>query len=92
MTIARDSSPPQCLWCAHLKRSLAVEDFPEMSETFTCSAFPDSIPRAIFANAHDHREAFEGDQGIRFEVLSADERERLELDEPNFTELFGTNG
>jgi hypothetical protein len=34
-----------------------------------CDAFPKGIPRPIYTGAHDHREEFKGDNGIRFESL-----------------------
>jgi hypothetical protein len=45
----------QCPTCAHYRGLL------------TCAAFPDRIPQAILDGSHDHREAFPGDNGIRFE-------------------------
>lgn len=47
----------QCSLCKHRRRRAA------------CSAFPDGIPRAILTNEHDHREPYEGDNGIRFEPV-----------------------
>lgn len=44
----------QCLECGHYLFGL------------TCEAFPDGIPFAIVSGAHDHREPFEGDGGIRW--------------------------
>ena len=35
----------------------------------TCSAFPDGIPQMIYFEAFDHRKAFTGDGGTRFESL-----------------------
>lgn len=33
-----------------------------------CVAFPQGIPKVILLNAIDHRKAFPGDHGIRFEL------------------------
>ncbi len=38
----------------------------------TCDAFPDGIPMEILSNAHDHREYFPGDHGVRYEQSLAD--------------------
>lgn len=51
-------SVSQCAFCVHKHRTGA-----------TCDAFPNGIPDDILANAHDHRESFIGDHGIRFEPL-----------------------
>ena len=34
-----------------------------------CEAFPDGVPDEILTNAHDHRKAYPGDKGIRFEKI-----------------------
>jgi len=34
-----------------------------------CAAFPERIPGTILRNEHDHREPYEGDNGIRFEPV-----------------------
>jgi len=50
---------PLCHRCLHWRR----DEF----DGFRCAAFPDGIPSAILEGDHDHREAYDGDGGIRFE-------------------------
>ena len=47
---------PMCFSCVHLR-----------AEDMTCPAFPDGIPAAIMQSEHDHRQAYPGDGGIRYE-------------------------
>lgn len=47
----------QCLECKHYQGFHA------------CRAFPGGIPEAIFTGQHDHRQPFDGDNGIRFEPI-----------------------
>ncbi len=49
----------QCVMCVH------------KLDGKTCEAFPTEIPHAIFSGVHDHREPFDGDQGIRWEQAPA---------------------
>jgi len=44
----------QCAMCAHYEGLMA------------CAAFPDRIPQEILTGEHDHREPYDGDQGIRW--------------------------
>lgn len=46
----------QCVFCRHKSTRGAV-----------CTAFPSGIPGEILRNEHDHRQPFDGDNGIRFE-------------------------
>jgi hypothetical protein len=50
--------PPLCAVCTHYDRS---------SAGFQCAAFPKGIPAAILESTADHRLAFDGDGGTRFE-------------------------
>lgn len=45
----------QCIHCRHYLGGL------------TCTAFPQGIPKEILSGEHDHREPYDGDQGIRWE-------------------------
>lgn len=47
----------QCLKCRHLSEPGGA-----------CKAFPDGIPYEIRANHHDHRQPYEGDQGVRWQA------------------------
>lgn len=53
--------PPICYNCKHRQISTAGP--------FFCDAFPDGIPGEIINNVADHREAFPGDDGIRFDPI-----------------------
>jgi len=52
---------PQCISCRHF-------DGEDLSKN-SCAAFPAGIPDAIMENRADHRRAFEGDGGIRYESI-----------------------
>lgn len=57
---------PQCLDCRHFRRPPAGGP-----GDVACDAFPAGIPREILLARHDHRRAFPGDRGIRFEPKEA---------------------
>lgn len=57
---------PQCIFCKLYRRG---------GEGPTCTAFPDGIPKAILTNQHDHRKAYPGDNGVRFDPVDADAAE-----------------
>jgi len=48
---------PQCDKCAN------------QTSGWTCKAFPDRIPEAIWLNMHDHRTPYKGDGGVRFKPI-----------------------
>lgn len=50
-----------CTFCKHYHRG-----------TFTCVAFSARIPDEIWNGNHDHRTAYAGDGGVRFEPLQAE--------------------
>jgi hypothetical protein len=55
---------PICAACDRY-RSWTMEN-----EDASCDAFPDGIPREIIEQGFDHRKPFQGDQGIRFRLMS----------------------
>lgn len=61
---------PQCLTCRHWVSPLQRddEDAKSAEPTQICDAFRTGIPDEIWANRADHREPYEGDQGIQFEA------------------------
>ena len=50
-----------------MPQSTQCHDCLHYSGEFKCEAFLEGIPRAIYTGEHDHKEEFEGDNGIRFE-------------------------
>lgn len=66
---AKRVKPKQCSRCRRL----------QSAETWTCAAFPDGIPAMILRDRYDHRLAFPGDNGIRFDPLPG-ERHPLEAE------------
>jgi hypothetical protein len=70
IVIDRDHELPYgslCILCRH--RSLGVHRF--------CAAFPEGIPLAILWDEHDHRLPYPGDNGIRFEQITAEELDAI---------------
>lgn len=61
---------PICYGCTHFRAK---------DETPCCDAFPDGIPVTILRSAVDHREAYPGDQGIRFDPVDEESAEYAEL-------------
>ncbi len=65
---------PQCFVCKHY---LGTGDRPDK---LICAAFLSGIPREIIWNDFDHRFAYEGDHGIRFEPQSQlTSKDRMDL-------------
>lgn len=56
--------PPICFACSRLRSQRTQEGLQPV-----CAAFPSGIPPEIFQDGYDHRLAFPGDSGIRFELL-----------------------
>lgn len=50
---------PMCVYCKHIA-----------AEGLTCAAYPGGIPAAIVESRRDHRQAYRGDGGIRFDPVS----------------------
>ena len=66
----------QCVWCRH-----------RSSGGRCCRAFPNGIPEEILKDRHDHREAYVGDSGVRFQPEVV-EIEFVDVDsEPDFVAL-----
>lgn len=48
----------QCVYCRHLAPSTLG---------FGCKAYPGGVPDEIVTNSADHRQPFDGDDGVRFQ-------------------------
>lgn len=66
-----ETLPPICTACTRLKLGDDLDGW-------RCEAFPEGIPVEITEGGFDHRKAFRGDNGIRFELDPA-KADRLEL-------------
>ena len=77
--------PIQCLVCQHWVSPLDREDPDAQTDepTQVCAAFPleqGGIPDQIWTGQADHRQPFEGDNGIRFEALPGETFPELALE------------
>ena len=72
MTYVLDESrylvSPTCSDCRHR----------EFDRDSTCAAFPVGIPLEIWSGRRDHRSPFPGDNGIRFESMTVEDRDAFE--------------
>ena len=57
----------QCDACRHFRGRQSF------SVPFTCTAFPEGIPDAVFDNELDHRRPIDGDNGLQFLAKPGDE-------------------
>lgn len=57
------SMTPMCLFCKRFRPD---------ADTLVCDAFPGGIPDNILDSVADHRQPYEGDDGKRFEPVSAE--------------------
>jgi hypothetical protein len=65
-------SGPRCICpeCRHFDQNAPlVNEAGKAAPGWVCVAFPAGIPSSIATMAHDHRRAFDGDGGVRFEPL-----------------------
>jgi hypothetical protein len=51
---------PPCITCKHFHGEDRTKN--------ACDAFPEGIPRAIWAEGDDHKKPHPGDHGIRYEL------------------------
>jgi hypothetical protein len=65
-----ESPVPICMGCAHFIGTIDLDVGP------TCEAFLAGIPAAIWDDSFDHRQPFEGDGGVRFELVDTDDARR----------------
>ncbi len=72
--------PPMCMFCRHFKGfvngeiTIVIEPLEPVVSQLACRAFPKGIPTRIIDGA-DHRKPYEGDNGIRFELIKGKELE-----------------
>jgi hypothetical protein len=59
-------SSPVCRECRHRIGA----------DHLACAAFPDRIPREIWNGERNHNSPYPGDNGIRFEPMTDEDRER----------------
>lgn len=58
----------QCLYCKHF---IGLSN-----HNYRCEAFPKKIPWDILTSKHNHREPYQGDNGIQFEPIKEEEHAR----------------
>ena len=63
---------PICIGCRHYDRTAP-------GPGIRCAAFPGGVPDEIFESQADHREPFQGDQGILFDPINEEATAYAEL-------------
>jgi hypothetical protein len=62
---------PICVACSRFVGTTDLDVGP------TCEAFPAGIPAAIWDDGFDHRQPFDGDGGVRFELADDEEAPKV---------------
>jgi hypothetical protein len=67
--------PNICDACVRLRKRSNPESETSLDRWIPyCDAFPERVPNEIYRAGFDHRNPFEGDHGIRFELRPGGER------------------
>ena len=61
---------PICESCAHLRPA-------DSGVGLVCTAYPDGIPDGIYLDGFDHRQAFDGDGGVRWQQADSPDADEL---------------
>ncbi|WP_131736233.1 hypothetical protein [Actinomadura roseirufa] len=67
--------PSICDACARLRQRADPEALTSAGAWIPyCDAFPERVPGEIYVGGFDHRQPYEGDDGVRFEMRQGGER------------------